>query len=150
MAQEDNWAWAGGFYEGEGTIGCWNNALRLQVSQQHMEPLLRFQTYLGGIIYSGRQTATQKEFYTLTIYGRRGVVHAIMVMWPWLSERRREQAANAIDRFADVADIREYFCGNKIHVRTVGNTAIRGNGSRRCKDCEKESWKKRTLLNSSR
>lgn len=99
MSSDIDWAWAAGFYEGEGTMVCnpqYNN-LALSISQKDPESLYRFMDITRvGKIYG----PYKRNIYAYSVGKRHDVFFIAARMWPWLTTRRREQFAMAFDRFA--------------------------------------------------
>ena len=110
MNNETEKAWAAGFYDGEGNFRCasyrrkgYNHvqtALRLTVQQLEREPLDRFCAAVGvGKVYgpySGK--GHRNEYYQYAI-AQRDAVDALNVLWPYLSEPKKEQVLAALDQW---------------------------------------------------
>lgn len=97
MASEAEWAWAAGFYEGEGTLIMHgqNRGYQFQIGQKDPEPLNRFQQIAGcGAIYGPYENGTPNRIvYSYRITKARNVLWVVSNMWEWLSVRRQEQIA---------------------------------------------------------
>lgn len=100
-------AWAAGFYEGEGSCGCYNvkgyESLRLVISQAEPEPLIRFKDALGfGKIYGPypyRNRPTRKPIWHYKLARAGEIMTVISALWPWLSRRRKDQFAAAMKKW---------------------------------------------------
>jgi hypothetical protein len=113
-------AWGAGFFDGEGsTCVLMRRAkrktkadhisyyLRLTVTQTSVlgEPqsLLRLQALFGGRIHKvdmAKYPANYKQRYVYLV-GTAAARRAMMLMWPWLGEEKREQYDRAKCRAAD-------------------------------------------------
>ena len=94
-------AWAAGFFDGEGCTSVLKTArdkyayVRLSTSQKYPEVLERFQRAVGhGSIYK----AKTREIYSLDVYKNERVMDVLNRLWPFLSERKKQQALDAITR----------------------------------------------------
>jgi hypothetical protein len=94
-------AWAGGLFDGEGSIGInktrYTPKLRLQMAMTDADAVERFQRAVGGSM-SGPyiQTEGRKPIWHWTLTGKKAwpVLHALM---PYLCERRRSRALEVVD-----------------------------------------------------
>lgn len=112
-----SWAWAAGFFDGEGHISCRDRTgrghlekyrsprtLTMAISQHHREVLDRFAKIAGGgKVYTITKTRPARSNLTGTYLsyswrtGRREtVLYVLEHMWPWLGSVKRLQAAEAI------------------------------------------------------
>jgi hypothetical protein len=103
MSKETEWAWAAGFFDGEGSTSVLYPGksegrpegyacLHVKVSQKDRRPLERFQAALGmgsitGPYQPGDIHCWQK--------GGKGANEALELLWPYLSEPKREQIQRA-------------------------------------------------------
>jgi len=101
-------AWAAGFFDGEGSIGTYFNrphvdgsqgsgTTRLTITQKDRRPLDRFREAVGVGSVTQRQPDAQHDYgmYALQVVKRAGVHQIIWLLWPWLSEPKREQIERA-------------------------------------------------------
>ena len=94
-----DYAWAAGFYEGEGSIVfTGNSGLVLSIAQVTEEPLLKMQKLFGGKIkpkkiYNSKHQPAKVWMVTNLADCKR----VISLMSPWLSERRMIQAWDKIE-----------------------------------------------------
>lgn len=112
-------AWAAGFFDGEGSTHVWQQTtpathgrkrtygpyahLFVSVGQYDRECLERFQRAVGGLgaIYQNHKHRSGRLYSFQT--GKFATSQAIIAMlWPWLSQPKRQQAAAAL------GDMREY------------------------------------------
>lgn len=129
LPDREQLAWAAGFFDGEGHIGCVktvgkvgghvNRRLHINVCQTQEGPLERLQAVLGvGRIYgpypnrdsNGGQRKPYRQFH---IDGVEQVQHAIAALWPWLSRPKRNQAKTAFAEFQDYLARPKVPCGPK-------------------------------------
>jgi hypothetical protein len=101
-------AWAAGFYEGEGTVNaCYSRytsdlgerrqrktpQFQLRINQVGAEPLIKFMEAVGtGKVYGPYARTGVKDQYQYDVHSFEKVQAIIAMLWPWLSDRRREQA----------------------------------------------------------
>lgn len=93
-------AWAAGFFDGEGTTSVLKTTrdkysyLRMSLSQKNLECLERFHSILGvGKIYKSKT----RDIYSWNCYKYEEVQQALDLLWPYLSEIKRQQATKAQD-----------------------------------------------------
>lgn len=96
-------AWAAGVYEGEGTVymqvrpdGSRSPIAILKVTMSDLDVIerLRLITGRGSVALAGRRKRAEhhKTLYRWITYGSNARA-VIDLFWPWLGNRRREQAA---------------------------------------------------------
>lgn len=97
-------AWLAGFYEGEGTVGSYEDkrgrkSFRslLAFSQKHIEPLQRVMRILDeeDIKYGFWKDPKSGQMY-VQISNVEDMLEVLNMMWPQLSEWRKDQARDAI------------------------------------------------------
>ena len=98
-------AFAGGLYEGEGSMGYrrGKQQIQVQVGMADREPLERFGAAVGlGRLYgpyvavrNGKTHLPQWRWYINTYEKVQAVV---AMLWPWLGPRRRKQANEVLKR----------------------------------------------------
>jgi hypothetical protein len=131
MMRED-YAWAAGFYEGEGSIAhhCRNGRLykpcevRIVISQSGggdaAKLLERFRDIVGcGKVY-GPYTPSihnlgKKPLWRFAVSKHEYVQAIAAMLWPWLSERRRTQIVTCLSKYNTSGSIGRY--GDKRHRR---------------------------------
>jgi len=101
-------AYAGGLFEGEGSIACYKrydrrtgSVIQLTVSMTDVEPLQRFGAAIGvGKFYGpyGPYSTSKKPIYRWIVCGFEQTQAAVAMLWPWLGPRRREQVTAALQR----------------------------------------------------
>lgn len=91
------WAWAAGFFDGEGTT-CLHpkGVLWVSVHQIDVERAERFARIVSGKMRAERRPG-RPAIQRITTLGR-DAKHALDGMWPYLSTDKRHQALTAIDR----------------------------------------------------
>ena len=108
---KENRAWAAGVYEGEGTITLSSKTYRykgelcnrksrpmqLRIGMTDLDIIERLQDIMGGYIFYGTPYKSHhKPNYVLCITRAGEIMTNIGMMWPYLGERRREQAKKVI------------------------------------------------------
>ena len=104
-------AYAGGLFEGEGTIYVRNLTppkAWICLAMSDREPIERFQAAVGGFgkIYGPYQKKKKltrngnlpKPMYVYHLYDFEKVQAVVAMLWPWLGPRRRGQAATVLTR----------------------------------------------------
>ena len=104
-------AWAAGFFDGEGYVGCnlrWAGKKRyrridVQVTQNDPEVLERFRAAVGaGKVYGPYHTPKRANpMWKYGIGSAEGVRHVLEVLRPYLSSIKTKQAEEALLRFSD-------------------------------------------------
>ena len=98
-------AWAAGFFDGEGYVGCAPSTLQLTLSVgQSGSPALleRVQAALGGLGSIGGPygpyptKVSRKPVWRLQLNGYEKVQGAIALLWEWLGPVKRAQAKQAL------------------------------------------------------
>lgn len=102
-------AYAGGLFEGEGSISCSRRNdrhagfnVQLTIGMTDLEPLERARYAIGlGNLYGpyGPYGISTKPVYRWIVCGHEQVQAAVAMLWPWLSQRRRTQATAALAKF---------------------------------------------------
>jgi len=98
-------SWAGGFFVGEGTFGCYRNHKSLRVSctitQFHREPLDRFQKAVWNLGAVGGPYVNKrgKQFWNFRAHSFEHVQAIIAALWPFLDHVKQEQATRALRKF---------------------------------------------------
>jgi len=90
----DWFAWAVGFWEGEGCVGLPGGYLGISAPQKEREPLDRLVTVFGGKVGGPYNTGCKYQ-WQLTGHGAWTFAERVM---PYVSERRRVQLQEKIDR----------------------------------------------------
>jgi hypothetical protein len=101
-------AWAAGFFDGEGNTGsAWSSPIHVQVSNTDLRLLQRFWAALGVGRISGPYTLKNRPqnrphwHWAATSF--EDAQAAIALLWVWLSESKRKQAAKALRQYRDPA-----------------------------------------------
>src|SRR5437773_1281790 len=103
MGSETERAWAAGFFDGEGYVGVHRDkrpgrtpVLNIGIEQVDARPLQRFASavgWQGNILKRPAQRAPNRQVIHRIIMGHTDTWKTIAVLWPWLSEPKREQFA---------------------------------------------------------
>lgn len=139
-------AWAAGFFDGEGctTRGLdrrnGNRPTRLSISNTNIACLQRFRSAvgsLGAICDQGRAARPGYKpmyaFYTSSFTNTQAI---IAMLWPWLGQEKRAQAAKALSGY--VQDVRNRKPRTVLLTRTCkrGHCLRQGRGRRPyCREC---------------
>jgi len=98
VASDLEYAWAAGFFDGEGTTSILKaqrdkySYLRMSVSQKNRALLDKFQKIVGvGKVYKSKT----REIHSWDCYKKQDVEVALSLLWPHLSKQKRDQAENA-------------------------------------------------------
>jgi hypothetical protein len=100
----ENVAWAAGLFEGEGSIICAtkSHGVQLSLGSTDRDVIDRFVRMTGGKIYgpyrpNGKRTpANRKDIFQWKIQDTLRAQVLLREFWPYLGERRRAKAAEAI------------------------------------------------------
>lgn len=120
-------AWAAGFFDGEGTSGCYNDShggnpiLKTQVSQMELQPLKRYQKALLEIpgIYYNKSNGIS---YSST--GKFEKTQAVMAMlWKYLSQPKRDQYKRAIITYKELYNPNRILERNEKNVKRLRGIA---------------------------
>lgn len=98
--------WCAGFFDGEGSTWVNSNtlALHMSISQREPKTLLRFQAAVGigsvvGPYKAGKETMKDpKPRYRWQIARDIRVHRVLDLLWPYLSEEKKLQAKQAMDK----------------------------------------------------
>lgn len=107
-------AWAAGFFDGEGCISVQHDRrpgrrprLYLSIEQVDPRPLERFNVAVGFdrpiTRRPGRRAPDRQVIHRITM-GHASALRTIGILWPWLSEPKREQFQRAVDEIGDDVD----------------------------------------------
>lgn len=95
-------AWAAGFLEGEGSFSAGKRTSTYVVaSQVNREPLDKLRALFGGSMlfrHHRRRNPSWSPFYRWQVGGARAI-GVILTLWPMLSQKRREQAREALNGY---------------------------------------------------
>lgn len=98
MNCETELAWAAGFFDGEGHT-FFKRGLGVQVGQYEPTTLERFFAAVGvGRIYGPYRRKDGKLNWTWGGWGQNGAT-ALALLWPYLSEPKRQQAQLCLDQW---------------------------------------------------
>lgn len=84
-------AWAAGFFDGEGCIRLARGYPNLHLGQTDRRPLDRFRAAVGGGNVTGPyDKRNSRPMFQWTCYTREEVERIVNLLWPYLSEPKRE------------------------------------------------------------
>lgn len=91
-------AWAAGFFEGEGGAYPGRRCVMLRVVQSDREALERFAAVVGcGTVRPIATSALgRRPMFAWQVARRADVARIVAAFWPWLTERKRGQIAEAL------------------------------------------------------
>lgn len=108
LANEDL-AWAGGFFEGEGCFSHCKGGRNTKsqviacIAQVNREALERFKDSvfsIGKIVGPvNPKKNNHSSYYRWYVHGYEGVQAIVAMLWPFLTDKRREQAARVLTEF---------------------------------------------------
>jgi hypothetical protein len=142
----ENIAWAGGFFEGEGTITARAPCPFVAVGSTDLDVLRRFHNIMGvGGISGPRKPAKPhyKPLYFWSCGGNRRVIAVLAALWPFLGERRQQKAKEAIELAAKAVRWAHRTHCKHGHEFTVVNTIALGGKRRACRTCAEAGRYKR-------
>lgn len=94
-------AWAAGFFDGEGTFGCYKNykhyvVIRASIPQDDYDPLERFQKAVRGLgtIHGSRRSG--RLIFEWKAQSFEEVQAIIALLWKYLCEPKRKQAVKTL------------------------------------------------------
>lgn len=166
--------WAAGLFEGEGCF-CWvkipnrNNRNKKDYSYcqaslhtTDKDVLERFVKAVGiGVvngpyIYTDTKVPNRKPSWYWSIRGHERVQAVIAILWPWLGNRRKNQARSCLTKTISGGnspgtgwDLRKASCPQG-HMYDISNTYIDKKGSRVCRKCRNLSATKWYFANKER
>jgi hypothetical protein len=98
VASDVDHAWCAGLFDGEGTTSVLRAQrdkyayLRMSVAQKDRKVLDKFRDIVGvGTVYSHKT----RIMHSLDIYKKADVDYCLDVLWPYLSEAKKDQANKA-------------------------------------------------------
>lgn len=103
-------AWAAGFFDGEGWISVNHQAggyitYVVGISQMDVRPLQRFLAAVGCTETQGRSHGNARKMHHGRIHqlmwSGDGAQRVLDVLWPWLSEPKREQAERVLAEYTE-------------------------------------------------
>lgn len=98
MDDQLGWAWAAGFFDGEGHTGFYVNQVVICISQNHREVLDNFQQSVDvGKVYGpyDRFGVNTRFDYRCT---QQSAIIVLGKMWPWLGTIKKNQALVALNK----------------------------------------------------
>lgn len=124
-SKREELAWAAGFFDGEGCIGCYitsNGSRRykaprimIQIAQIHPEVLVRFKNAVGLGRIKGpypQRNENSVEYWKFDQEGFVGGQAIIAQLWPFLSTVKKDDAIKAFKQYYDYVNRKECtLCG---------------------------------------
>ena len=132
-------AWAAGYFDGEGSIGCYggkgsgnNKSLALSVGNTQLEELERFKAAVGGVgtINGPYSKNKRKPFYSYRVQNVEGVKFVVSCIWNYLSSNKRNDIETAYSDYETYKNRPQKECS--IH---IGVEKVLINGRETCKQC---------------
>lgn len=138
-------AWLAGFWEGEGSIkGSKTGSFVLNITQVDKEPLDKCVSILGfGVVYGPLTYAykpNSQPYYTFSVSTFERVQQVVILIWPYLSRRRKDQIKACFARIHEVYTQHRgntKFCRKRLHWWSEDNTYYNRSkpGKRQCREC---------------
>jgi hypothetical protein len=102
--KELEYAWAAGFFDGEGSVICHRKYATIKVNQKEPELLHKLKSifdvgYVRGPYFSTTVKGKSTHIHEWTVTKRKDVVFVFELMKPYLGFRKREQFENVLIRF---------------------------------------------------
>lgn len=142
--QSDLIAWASGLFEGEGSCGLLGGQRQpvAQLSMTDEDVVERFARIVGrGAVHSYRSNqrtthgGQRKQQWRWSVQSAEDVGHVLGLLWPFLGERRKEQAYYVMERCGSIGDERG-FCKNGHDLSDSTHCYLhRKTGKRHCRTC---------------
>lgn len=132
-------AWAAGLFEGEGScfIGSGQRQPRVSLQMTDEDAVRRFHAAIGrGNVRAYEPVGNQhKATWQWSVQSKDDVLFVLALLWPYLGDRRREAAAEVIERAAKMNDGRG-FCKRGHDLSDPAHCYIhRKTGKRSCRTC---------------
>lgn len=94
-------AWCAGFFDGEGSIGCYSagkdyRRLSMTASQIDVAVLHKMQSHLGGNVRGPYPNSGGQPNYVWELTRFEHVQQAVCCLWSWLGPVKRDQARRAL------------------------------------------------------
>lgn len=143
MIKVDQYAWASGFYEGEGNVSLGQRGgINISVSQVNQEPLIKLMEIFGGKIYGPylNKGPNDKPYYVYYLSTHEAVSNFIWKIIPWLSEKKAKELLDKLEFKINMIEFRAKYCRN-FHPRDEF-TYISNTGKVKCRKCISISKKK--------
>lgn len=117
-------AWIAGLFEGEGSITIVNNVVRVTIQMTDLDILQRVQDVFGGRIYScSKQVDHHKDSWKWTITSTKEALEFIQLIYPYLGNRRKTKADEALVKGQNVRSIKVEHLKRKVFaLRSYGMT----------------------------
>ena len=156
MRTREDLAWAAGLFEGEGSFSYSKHTggtgrqvqARAELAMTDEDVVRRFHQIIGiGAVDSkhtpSMQAAGHKPQWRWRVWSYEQIQAVVAMFWPWLGQRRRGRAKEVLGVVnASTVPYRERYpvgACRRGHEWSDTNTAIRANGSRRCRMCRRVS-----------
>jgi hypothetical protein len=136
-------AWAAGFFDGEGTTYSNGRVPRVTVPQADIRPIERFHRAVGGVgkvvfVAPPKNFPSHKPQWHWTVTKFEHAQAVIAMLWPWLSEPKREQATGAFNTYG--GGEAKWVCKRGLHPWSDG-LIYYWRGRRGCLPCRREASK---------
>ncbi len=141
---EVDWAWAAGFYEGEGSVyqksgARWPSAPQIHIQQVNKEPLVWLQEKFGGEIYGPRipKNPNAQPYWAWNVNRYEEAKAFAYGILPWLSDKKRSELMQKIEFHENIKEVALNYC-SKVHDKSQKRTVFGTNGGTVCLECESE------------
>ena len=140
-------AWAAGFFDGEGSVGCYETEngskfrsprLNLQVCQTSPDVLIRFANAVGvGRVRGpyGPKAANSSPYWSYGTEAFQNVQQVVASLWPMLSQQKRDDIRRSFATY--------YVWAHRTECQEGHTTSKQRNGKPYCPTCSSAAANKR-------
>jgi len=112
-------AWAAGLFDGEGSIVLVKRANHRQHAEMSMgltdrDLIQRFQNVMGGCMNGPHTHVAGLAMWSWNLHTFEKVQAAIVMLWPWLGERRRTRATEVLSQVSQPLTSEEDFARRSV------------------------------------
>ena len=133
-------AWAGGLFEGEGSLGIVSGQRqpRLQLVTTDEDVARRFLAAVGCGNLRFYEREAYKDFWQWSVQSRDDVIAVIDMLWPYLGHRRKMRAVEVRSRALQIVRAEERTKCKRGHPLSGANLYVH-RGKRGCRTC-RNGW----------
>ena len=129
-------AWAAGFFDGEGSSGCYTGGLSVTVVQKDRRALDRFQAVMGfGKVTGPWGNGKRGYIYRYQLSRFEHAQAAMALLWSRLGPAKREQFRLAVTKFLERPRKAGTYRTVCVHGHSLEEAYVRPNGNRSCRPC---------------
>lgn len=135
---ETEYAWAAGFFDGEGCSTLSSGYISISIAQNHIEVLERFKKIVGLGAVSGPYLTTNENrnpFWRYNVFGN-DAKDVMEQIFPYLGSVKKEQWEKTLQNAKPIA--RRGYCRKDLHQMTVENTYFHSKTNKKtCRECHR-------------